>query len=149
MTQEVFVVVHRKLPMFEGRSELTTWLYTICRRVAKDYRHSVRIQREELVDNRHIESFSTPSGAMYAPDRAATAAFAKSILRRLPENQRVVFLLFADDRVRAEDIAALLDIPVGTVRSRLRLAREILRREIAQLKRMGKGRPSSIGSLWG
>jgi len=148
MTQEVFVVVHRKLPMFEGRSELTTWLYTICRRVAKDYRQLVRIQREELVDYRVIEKFSRPSVATYALDKPSIVAFVKSALNRLPANQRIIFLLFADN-VRGQDIATLLDIPEGTVRSRLRRARETLRREIAQLKRMGKGRHSRTGSLWG
>jgi RNA polymerase sigma-70 factor (ECF subfamily) len=63
----------------------------------------------------------------------------KSALDRLPENQRIVFLLFADEEVRAEDIAALLDIPEGTVRSRLRRARETLRHEAARLKRIGGG----------
>ena len=44
--QEVFVTVHRKLPEFEGRSKLRTWLYGICLRVASDYRRRAYVRRE-------------------------------------------------------------------------------------------------------
>src|ERR1700733_14438405 len=50
VTQNVFVVVHRQLAGFEGRSELTTWLFSICRLVVKDYRRSAPIRLEVLVD---------------------------------------------------------------------------------------------------
>jgi RNA polymerase sigma-70 factor, ECF subfamily len=148
MTQNVFVVVHRQLPRFEGRSKLTTWLHGICLRIASDYRHSARSRLEVLVDYHVIENFPGPSVATYAPDKpsiVAFVAFVKSALNRLPANQRIVFLLFADN-VRGEEIAALLDIPVGTVRSRLRRARETLRHEAARLKRAGAVR--SVAFSW-
>jgi RNA polymerase sigma-70 factor (ECF subfamily) len=139
MTQNVFVVVHRKLPRFEGRSKLSTWLHGICLRIASDYRRSARSRREELVDYHVIEKFAGRSVATSAPDKPSIVAFVESALHRLPANQRIVFLLFADN-VRGVDIAALLDIPEGTVRSRLRLARETLRHEAARLKRLGAKR---------
>src|SRR5271166_6140959 len=46
VTQNVFLVVHRQLAGFEGRSKLTTWLFSICRRVARDYLRSAPIRRE-------------------------------------------------------------------------------------------------------
>jgi|HubBroStandDraft_6_1064221.scaffolds.fasta_scaffold293129_2 RNA polymerase sigma-70 factor (ECF subfamily) len=140
MTQNVFVVVHRKLPGFEGRSEITTWLFGICRRVAIDYRRSARIRREVPADAHQIASLPGPEPASDAPDKARLAALAETLLDRLPEKLRVVFVLFELDEMSGDDIAALLDIPVGTVRSRLRLAREAFQREAARLERGGMTR---------
>jgi RNA polymerase sigma-70 factor, ECF subfamily len=62
---------------------------------------------------------------------------AEAILSRLPEPQRIVFVLFELEEMSGDDIAALLEIPVGTVRSRLRLARETFRREVRRLSAAG------------
>jgi RNA polymerase sigma-70 factor (ECF subfamily) len=140
MTQNVFVVVHRKLPGFEGRSDLTTWLFGICRRVAIDYRRSARIRREVPADARQIASLSGAEPASSAPEKAHLAALAETLLDRLPEKLRVVFVLFELDEMSGDDIASLLDIPVGTVRSRLRLAREAFQREAGRLERAGTAR---------
>src|SRR5262245_65871367 len=48
--QDVFVVVHRRLGDFEGRSKVTTWLYGICYRVAKDRRRVAYVRRETTED---------------------------------------------------------------------------------------------------
>jgi RNA polymerase sigma-70 factor (ECF subfamily) len=140
MTQNVFVVVHRKLSGFEGRSDLTTWLFGICRRVAIDYRRSARIRREVPADARQIASLSGPELPSDTSDKAHLAALAEALLDRLPEKLRVVFVLFELDEMSGDDIAALLDIPVGTVRSRLRLAREAFQREVRRLERVGMAR---------
>jgi RNA polymerase sigma-70 factor (ECF subfamily) len=137
MTQNVFVVVHRKLAGFEGRSEVRTWLFGICRRVAVDYRRSARIRREVPAEVGHLASLSAPSAGSDAHDAARLAAVAERMLDRLPEKLRVAFVLFELDEMSGEEIAALLGIPVGTVRSRLRLAREAFRREAARLEQDG------------
>jgi RNA polymerase sigma-70 factor (ECF subfamily) len=140
MTQNVFVVVHRKLEGFEGRSDITTWLFGICRRVAIDYRRSARIRREVPADARQIASLSSPAPAAQSTDKARWAAMAETLLDRLPEKLRVVFVLFELEEMSGDAIAALLEIPVGTVRSRLRLAREAFQREAARLERGGLSR---------
>jgi RNA polymerase sigma-70 factor (ECF subfamily) len=144
MTQNVFVVVHRKLTGFEGRSDLTTWLFGICRRVAIDYRRSARIRREVPADARQIASLSGPQPGTDVPDKAHLAALAETLLDRLPDKLRVVFVLFELDEMSGDQIAALLDIPVGTVRSRLRLAREAFQREAARLQRASTARSEAL-----
>jgi RNA polymerase sigma-70 factor (ECF subfamily) len=132
-TQKVFLIVHAKLESFEGRSLFSIWLFGICRRVASDYRRSALIRYEVATDPADLESISAwrrdPAGASL-PERERVA---ESILNKLPEAQRIVFVLFELEEMPGEDIAAMLDIPVGTVRSRLRLARETFRREVKRL----------------
>src|ERR1041385_2214732 len=47
LRQEIFVVVHRKLPEYDGRASLRSWIYGICVRMASTYRRSARVRREE------------------------------------------------------------------------------------------------------
>src|SRR5579863_6685531 len=61
VAQNVFLVVHRQLSGFEGRAEVTTWLFSICRLVAKDYLRSAPIRREVMVDVRELGKRATPS----------------------------------------------------------------------------------------
>lgn len=123
-TQDVFLVVHRRLDEFEGRAKLTTWLFRICARVASDRRRALRTRRE-VVDGDVI--------ALKADERADTAAHLErkrelleleAILSELPDDQRLVFSLFELDGMTGEQIAELIDVPLGTVRSRLRLGRQ-------------------------
>jgi RNA polymerase sigma-70 factor, ECF subfamily len=143
MTQNVFLVVHRKLPTFEGRSELRTWLSCICRRLARDYRRSARIRCEWLTDSCEMAGLLdvalangllvAPEPPSDAPEQANVASVAETLLNRLSEKNREVFVLFELDEMSCGDIAALLDIPEGTVRSRLRLARTAFQHHVERL----------------
>ena len=135
VTQDVFVVVHRQLPRFEGRSAVTTWLFSICRLVAKAYLRSARIRREVLVDIRELaERWATPAdGAGKLADRERSRLL-HAILAKIHEKLRVVFVMYELEELSGEEIAALLQLPVGTVRSRLRLAREAFRREVRAIE---------------
>jgi RNA polymerase sigma-70 factor (ECF subfamily) len=68
-----------------------------------------------------------------ASDAKRRAQLADAILAKLPEEQRLVFVLFEVEELSGEQIAELLELPVGTVRSRLRLARDAFRREVKRL----------------
>jgi len=57
--QDVFLVVHRRLAEFEGRAKLSTWLFGICLRVAKDHRRMAHV-RLEVLDDSNFASFVDP-----------------------------------------------------------------------------------------
>ncbi len=134
-TQKVFLTAFLKLGEFEGRSLVSTWLWGICRNVALAQRRSAARKREVVTD---------PANFASLPDRRAQHAHLTerdspeqiaidNVLAKMSEAHRVVFLLFEVDEMEGADIAALLDIPLGTVRSRVRYARELFTREIHRL----------------
>jgi RNA polymerase sigma-70 factor, ECF subfamily len=131
-TQKVFLVVHARLDGFEGRSSISTWVFGICRRVASDYRRSAPIRCEIATDPAELDAVSAWR-EQPATSKAEFERIAEQLLEKLPEPQRIVFVLFELEEMSGEDIATLLDVPVGTVRSRLRLARESFRREVKRL----------------
>ena len=150
VTQNVFVIVHRQLPGFESRSKLTTWLFSICRLVAKDYLRSAPIRREVLVDIRDLSvRAATTDTPLRRLDSDDLGRMLEVILGRLPEKLRVVFVLFELDEMSGDEIAQLLELPVGTVRSRLRLAREAFQREVELLGGVDTGSPIRQGGTSG
>jgi RNA polymerase sigma-70 factor (ECF subfamily) len=132
--QDVFLVVHRRLDEFEGRSKVTTWLFGICLRVARD--------RKRLAHNRRRSDDDSPldDAADETVDVAADAErrqglkLLESLLDTLPDEQRAVFVAYEMEGMGGEAIAEALKIPVGTVHSRLRLAREAFERNLKRLQ---------------
>lgn len=119
--QDAFVVVHRRLPEWEGRAQITTWLFAIARRVASAYRRKgVGAQRTETLD--HDPEGTTDTFA--AMSRAQAAATVVSILETMDDDKRMVFALVELEQLAVPDVARMLDINLNTAYSRLRLARE-------------------------
>lgn len=130
LTQKVFFTAYTRLDDFEGRSRVSTWLYGICQRVASDHRRSAAVRREVATDASELDVKAE------APEDGADRqrrALAEAILNKLPEAQRAVFVLFELEELTGAEIAEILEISVGTVRSRLRLARETFAREVKRL----------------
>jgi RNA polymerase sigma-70 factor (ECF subfamily) len=136
LTQKVFLTAYLKLPGFEGRSLLSTWLWSISRRVAIAHRRSGPARREVATDPSSFEGL--PEESNNVASNGESAQQAQVILGKLTEAQRVVFLLFEVDQMSGREIATLLDVPLGTVRSRLRYARKVFRRETERLKAVQK-----------
>ncbi|MFZ5893520.1 MAG: RNA polymerase sigma factor [Myxococcota bacterium] len=120
-TQEVFMVALRKLADFAGRSSVRTWLIGIAYRVAANRRRSAAGIREVLGDQAlALAEASLDSRA----DETDSLRLVEKVLAKLPLEQRAVFTMFELEQMSGDDIASALGIPVGTVRSRLRLARK-------------------------
>jgi RNA polymerase sigma-70 factor (ECF subfamily) len=116
--QDVFVVVHRRLPEFEGRAALTTWLFAIARRVAGAHRRQGG-RTEPLADE--------PAGTadtFAAMSRAQAAATVMAILDTMDEDKRIVFALVELEQLSVPEVSRMLDIKLNTAYSRLRLARQ-------------------------
>jgi len=130
--QEVFLSVHRNLAHFEWRCSLTTWLFTICRSIARDHRRRVH-HRHEVQDDGEIETQvdlrSDVHGAAESNERLSVL---ESILGTLAPEQRNVFVLFEIERMTGQEASEALSIPLGTVYSRLALARKAFRQALSR-----------------
>lgn len=120
--QDVFVVVHRRLPEFEGRAAITTWLFAIARRVAGAHR------RKDGMNAARTEPLGDePAGAsdtFAAFSRAQAAATVMAILDTMDEDKRVVFALVELEQLSVPEVTRMLDLNLNTAYSRLRLARQ-------------------------
>lgn len=117
--QDVFVVVHRRLPEWEGRAAITTWLFAIARRVASAHRRRTSNARTDSLDH-------DPEGGadtFAALSRAQAAATVMAILEQMDEDKRIVFALVELEQLPVPEVARMLDLKLNTAYSRLRLAR--------------------------
>jgi RNA polymerase sigma-70 factor, ECF subfamily len=133
--QDVFVIVHGKLGEFEGRSKLTTWLYSIARHVALEQRRKLARDRRR---EREIAGPVLDDAAAPTPEQETDAAEARRVLLdllgRLDPAKREVFVLVEIEQVPVRDVARLLKIKENTAWSRLRLARAEFERHAARLR---------------
>ncbi len=119
--QEVFVIVHRKLPEFDGRSSAKTWVYGICLRTASDYRRSARIRHEEL------RAQPPEPGEVPPPhdqlERRRALALLEDVLATLDDAKRAVFVLYELEELPMTEVAQAVGCPLQTAYSRLHAAR--------------------------
>jgi len=127
--QEVFLVAHRKLDTFEGRSTPRTWLFGIARRVASEFRrwHGRKNQHDALPETL---SDHTPGPHEHA-ERNEAAQVLAGCLAAIQEDRREVFVLMELEEMTAPEVAEATGIPLNTVYSRLRLARAEFERAVA------------------
>ena len=126
--QDVFVVVLRRLHEFEGRSEVSTWLFAISLRVARDHRRRAHIRREVPYDDGFAPLVDPTGDTGAEAERHQELALFEAVLAELGLEQRIVFILFELESLTGDQIAEALAIPLGTVYSRLRLARVAFKR---------------------
>ena len=119
--QEVFLVVHKKLPEFAHRSSVRTWLYSIAIRCASEHRRRAHVRREQPVSAPRDSSIDAPQPGALA-DRQARALL-DDILDTFDEPKRAVFVLFELEELAMADVAEAVGCPLQTAYSRLHAAR--------------------------
>jgi RNA polymerase sigma-70 factor (ECF subfamily) len=123
VVQEVFLVVQRRLPSFEGRSELKTWLFGITRRVVYASVRRRGKQREiGLGEDSDIPDAHAPSAETQLAAHEDTRLL-YSLLDELDEDQREVFVLSELEEMSGPEIAQALELQLSNVYARVRTAR--------------------------
>ena len=140
VVQEAFIKAYRALGNFRGDSAFYTWLYRIAINTAKNHLVSrgrrppssdVDIDEADYYDGSEpLRDIESPEGAMA---RDQLQAVVDKAIASLPEDLRTALTLREMEGLSYEDIAAVMDCPVGTVRSRIFRAREAVDKAIRPL----------------
>lgn len=141
VTQEAFIKAYRALPNFRGESAFYTWLYRIAINTAKNYLVAMgrRAPTTTGFDNEEAESFedaealrdtATPENELMGREIATTVNRA---MEALPDDLRSAITLREIEGLSYEEIASVMNCPIGTVRSRIYRAREAIAAELRPL----------------
>ena len=141
IAQEAFVKAYRALPSFRGDSAFYTWLYRIGINTAKN--HLVALGRraptttefntdeaEGFEDGEQLRDINTPESVLMSKQIADTVAEA---MDELPEELRMAITMREIEGLSYEDIAAAMNCPIGTVRSRIFRARDAIAAKLRPL----------------
>jgi RNA polymerase sigma-70 factor (ECF subfamily) len=120
VVQEVFMVVHRRLAEFEGRSQLKTWLFGITRRVVGTYHRTARRKPTEALGEREVTAVGNPEQCYAA---LQGQALLHALLDELAAEKREVFVLAELEEMSGPEIASALELNLNTMHARLRAAR--------------------------
>ena len=141
VTQEAFIKAYRALPSFRGDSAFYTWLYRIGINTAKNYLvamgrrapTSTEVDAEEAEgyeDGEQLRDINTPESLLLTREIGATV---NAAIESLPEELRSAIQLRELEGMSYEEIAKLMDCPIGTVRSRIFRAREAIAERLKPL----------------
>ncbi|MGW8183506.1 MAG: RNA polymerase sigma factor RpoE [Burkholderiales bacterium] len=141
VTQEAFIKAYRALPTFRGDSAFYTWLYRIGINTAKNYLVAMgrRAPTSTDVDTEEAEGFeggeqlrdlNTPENELMSRQVAENV---NQTLAELPEELRTAITLREIEGLSYEDIANIMNCPIGTVRSRIFRAREAIATKLRPL----------------
>lgn len=123
--QEVFVQVWQKLAHFRGESQFSTWLHSVAIRVTLNYLRQQKnwLQRVFSLENNLINTTELIN-QIHQNDERATLDY---YISQLPERARIVFVLFAIEGYRHEEIANMMNIAIGSSKSQYHRAKQLLK----------------------
>ena len=148
VTQEAFIKAYRALPKFRGDSAFYTWLYRIGINTAKNYLMaagrraptSTGVDSEEaesLDEGEQLRDINTPESLLLSREIGDTV---NATMESLPEELRTAIQLREIEGMSYEDIAQIMNCPIGTVRSRIFRAREAIAEQLKPLLDTGDDR---------
>lgn len=135
--QEVFLVVSRKLNEFDGGSKLSTWLYAIVLHVARRHRVAAASHARRIISG-SAETFAMGSelargDLRHEIEKNEKLALAQRALATLDDTKREVFVFACVEGMSAPEIADVIGVPLNTVYSRLRVAKQQFEHAVEEL----------------
>jgi RNA polymerase sigma-70 factor (ECF subfamily) len=121
--QEAWIKAYRALASFRPGAKFATWIFTICYRVCCDR----LAKRKRFTGDEPPDVADPAAGPEQAVEAAEEASCLRAAIAALPEKYRVVITLFHLQGKQYEEIAAVLDLPLGTVKTHLFRAKDLLR----------------------
>jgi RNA polymerase sigma-70 factor (ECF subfamily) len=148
VTQEAFIKAYRALPKFRGDSAFYTWLYRIGINTAKNYLMAAgrraptstgvdSDEAESLAEGEQLRDINTPESLILSREIGDTV---NATMEGLPEELRTAIQLREIEGMSYEDIAQIMNCPIGTVRSRIFRAREAIAEQLKPLLDTGNDR---------
>jgi RNA polymerase sigma factor (sigma-70 family) len=137
LTQEIFLKVFKSLDTFDRRANFQTWLISVSRNLCIDHYRSVRKERETIdraVDTTDIAPAAPDPGPIAALEQRDRVMLLRQALAALPETLRTAVLLRDIQELSYQEIADKLQLPEGTVKSRINRGRTELARQIRKLR---------------
>jgi RNA polymerase sigma-70 factor (ECF subfamily) len=126
LAQDVFLALHQNLERIESARHLVFWLRRVASNRCIDWVRSPRFRREVPMDAAH------EPGAMQRFGDPMLDALLRKLVAELPPHPRIVVTLRFQEDLELAEIAAIVDLPLNTVKSHLRRSLEALRRKLAQ-----------------
>ncbi|MEM7564738.1 MAG: RNA polymerase sigma factor RpoE [Pseudomonadota bacterium] len=140
IAQDAFIKAFRAINSFRGDSQFYTWLYRIAANTAKNFlasrsrkspAYSVDVEDAEHFEGESgLKEYTTPENLLLTDEIKATVF---SAIERLPEDLKSAITLREIDGLSYEEIADVMDCPIGTVRSRIFRARDVIDKELRPL----------------
>jgi RNA polymerase sigma-70 factor (ECF subfamily) len=152
IAQEAFIKAYRALPQVRGDSAFYTWLYRIAINTAKnavaardrspvDYDLDLQNSEESYELQGRLKDSETPEALALTEE---IRVIVNAAMEALPEDLRTAIMLRELEGLSYEEIAASMDCPVGTVRSRIFRAREAIDRSLREVFESGLGRTEEL-----
>jgi RNA polymerase sigma-70 factor, ECF subfamily len=147
LTQDIFLKIFKALHTFDRRANFQTWLISISRNLCIDHYRSVRKERETMardVDASELKPVSRERGPHSQLEQTDLKAMIQRALAELPPSLRQAVVMRDLQEFSYQEIADKLDLPEGTVKSRINRGRLELKRQLDRLQSVpAAGRPST------
>jgi RNA polymerase sigma-70 factor, ECF subfamily len=119
VTQEIFLAVYRSIARFRGDSALGTWVYRVAMNHCLEYRRKRRLEHVPLDEELMLASSDWRDDPMQSANKQELSARVEAAINSLSPVHRDVIVLHELQGLTYQEVAATLDVPVGTVKSRL------------------------------
>jgi len=143
LTQDIFLKIYKSLDTFDRRANFQTWLISVSRNLCIDHYRSVRKERETIdrgVDAADLSPASTEAGPVAQLEQRDRVTLLRQALAELPDTLRTAVVMRDLQELSYHEIAEKLQLPEGTVKSRINRGRTELARQVHLLREEERAR---------